>query len=783
MKTATCFFCYAWNEDNTRYNRLDFLREKIEEKSCDRVEVILDKHNYEDNADFNELRERIKSYDLVVVFFTPDFKEIIDDNLSNKNKNREVLKEYNIIVERYKEDKNSVFPVILEGTKESSLPDLFGNKNARLFESFKIFKNEKKKYIVPNAQKKEFKLFIGKIINTSIHNGEDRSEEYKTSVEALDKLFGLTDNVAIPHSCLVKPDIYNQIRTQKCMFVTGRKGSGKSTFINNFREMDRQYYDENFKKMMPISAESFNYENAYDFLFKKHMKDQNLIEPHTVLCLFWKVYFVLYILIVIRGEIEDHTLNENDKRFKIFDKITKRLMKRMNLKTGKKSYDTVNDPDIMRLIFMAAVQMVDDRFTSALDEIGNSDILYASYAAKINLSSIIEKEFLPKNTKEFIDALKKCKRSILISLDGFDTHSEDFRMATNKMDPCTEEYRSRKEFEELFFRTLLEVATQFRDKKVNGRIGSVLGKITKYCIVLPKDRYDQIIDTDRDCFKKTFGTLSWSAQELQELLTRRLEYLILRIDSSYIVSDEKSYDYRMDEALSFFEGLPSSIEMNVNGNVMQMSLFNYILRSSFWRPRDVISNLNKIMAQVIRISGENWNSKGDSINEEDIKLSIKKNADKIIEREFIGEYKNVFRNIDEVLEQLQRLDEQMDIREFNQVLKGISFDTAFSYDMSQVDNKMRVLYQLGVIGLIYKKSIAKRLHYLTHICFEFNEGMTPFEDYLKQKKNVNDEIQVVFNPLFAGRLMLNYNTKELIGNWDKEYIHENDVNKESIYGM
>ena len=59
MKTATCFFCYAWDEENIRFSKLEFLRKKIKEKAGNRVEVILDKHTYEDNADFDVLREKI----------------------------------------------------------------------------------------------------------------------------------------------------------------------------------------------------------------------------------------------------------------------------------------------------------------------------------------------------------------------------------------------------------------------------------------------------------------------------------------------------------------------------------------------------------------------------------------------------------------------------------------------------------------------------------------------------------------------------------------------------
>lgn len=783
MKTATCFFCYAWDDENARFNKLEFLRKNIEEKSGDRIEVVLDKHTYEDNADFDKLRERIRSYDLIVVFFTPDFLDIIIDRKAIKNKDREVLKEYDIIMECYKEDKNSVFPVIFEGDKASSLPQQFYSRNVRLYESFGISKEDKRRYRVPDSNKREFNKFTDKIISTAIYNCADKSEEYQTAEEALNKLFGLTANVSIPQSCLVIPDLYNKIRSQSCMFIAGRKGSGKSTFIRNFREMGREYFDEHYKKTMPISAESFNYDIAYELLFAKHMNDKDIVEQHTVMCLFWKVYFVLYCIVIIRVKIEDKIITkENDKRYDVFNRVSKKLLKYLGIDIGQKSTDLENT-EVIKQLFISASELVDNKFTSALQEVDNDKLILSQFSSKFVLTSIIEDLFSQKDTDEFVKGVHKCGRRIMIALDGFDTHSEDFRITTSRLDPTSEEFKMREDFERLFFRTMLEVVMQFKDKKVNDNLGNQIGDVMDFCIVLPKDRYDQIITGDRDGIKRNFGVLSWSAFELQELLTRRLEYLIKRIDSSYTVDDSKTYEERMDKALSFFPGLPTSIEMNVSGNIMRMSLFNYILRSSFWRPRDVIANLSKIMAQVVRVKGDNWKSNDINMNEENIKLAIKKNANKIIEREFIGEYKHVFRNLGEVLERLQGYKEQMMPEEFIAILRNIPFDAAFSYDMSLVDSKIRVLYQLGVIGFIFSKRLAKRQHYLNQVCFEFNEGMEPLEDFLKMWTIYEKDIQVVFNPLFVGRLMLTYNTKELIGNWSTDYILSNHANKDTIHGM
>lgn len=576
MVYPTCFICYAWGTEE-RYQQLEFLRSMIIEKSDSQVEVILDRHSYSDNQDFDELRERIKKYDLVIVICTSDFKSIILDPNSNKNKDREVLKEYNIIKQRYEDCPSSVFPIIFEEDKEKSLLDIFKNKNVRIYKEFEIQKNKKRKLCIPNNHKKEYNVFIGKIINTAIYNKMDKSEEYENSRTALDKLFSLTDNTKIPDSCLVVSDLYRKISNQKCYFIAGRKGSGKSTFINNFREMDKNYFDRNYKTTMPLSAEAFQHEYAYSTLIEGHKADLRIITHYDILILFWEIYFILHSIVTIRAEIENHNITENDPRFKIFDFVTKNLKSKIGLKINRRRYKSINSDNVPKAIFQAAVEMIDDQYKVALSDCSEEELLITSFSSRFNAQEIIKKNFGEKNINDFIDALRKCKKKILISLDGFDTHSEDFRTITNSMPKESEEFINRNEYERLFFRTLIEVVTKFKNHKYNDELLNIFSRYIDFCIVLPKDRYDQIVDSDRDSFKKQFGSMSWSAYELLELLTKRTEYLITFINNNQSLDYSNDFFQRMDDALSYFPGLPKTISMNVQGNIINLSLFNYIL--------------------------------------------------------------------------------------------------------------------------------------------------------------------------------------------------------------
>ena len=786
MRIPTVFFCYAW-EDDSRFRKLDAIREKILRKSNNMIDVILDRRNYEDNDSFEELRNRIHTYDLVVVFCTPDLKRIIDKpNSEGLDKEREVLKEFEIIRSRFEKNQSSVFPVILEGTKKSSLPKLFESVNASEIDKLGLYKNKRGRYTFPKAQESLVSYFVGRVISYATYNCKHKSQEYASTREALDKLFNLKDNTDLPDSCLVQSDLYPRILSQTYYFVAGRKGSGKSTFINNFGKMDEEQFNEKYKQMNPISAESFGFAETYYSLIHAHQSDLNNISMYNILCVYWQVIFFLHVVLTICYEIDDCVLTNRDSRYRTFNSYCKKFKKLLGLKQGNR-YKSIRGDLVPELVFHAARELVSDQFHICLVDIKEGELMETSFFSRFNMQAIIDNAFGKKDTQEFLEALSKCKKKIMISLDGFNTRSDDFRRETETKYKDTEEYYTRNEFETLFYRTLIEVVTKYKNFAYADPASQRISKYVDFCIVFPKDRYDQIIGNDRDSFKKSFASLSWTAYELLELVTRRLEYLMTTITGKPIEDNSNNWYNRMDNALNFFTGLPKTISMKVQDNVISMTLFNYILRSSFWRPRDVISNVSALLSLVVRadsvddrdiFSLEDTNSK---LTEDEVKLAIKDNSQRIIKEEFVEENREVFRNLQEVLDNFNYRNEQMTIREFKMAIRGVEFDASYSYDLREFRNKVSVLYQLGVIGLRFDKKYSQEMHYLHNICFVFNAGMVPFEEFIKSKDIEDMDVQIVINPIFARALRLSFeNTSELLGNWQKDYVIENYKMKKQI---
>ena len=554
---------------------------------------------------------------------------------------------------------------------------------------------------------------------------------------------------------------------QKYFFVAGRKGSGKSTFIKNFRTMDTQYFKTKYKQMIPIKAEAFRHEHLYNELIKRNESDFTVIESHELLSLFWQVYFSLQSIVTIGREIEDHLIKRDDHRYNTFRNVSNLLKGMLSLRNAKGNrYLSFHTDTVPRSLFTLAVDEIKKQYSEAIDK-SDVDHMYASFQINMRADLILERMFGSNKFKSYVDALRECQKKIIISVDGFDMRSESFRETTQTLKHDNIEYMTRMNYEKEFYLALIEVVTNFKEHEYNDYGMGVLSEHLDFCIVLPRDRFDQIISSDRDSAKKNFCSLTWSAYELLEMCVRRLEYLITSIQPDANINKDDNLFTRWDHALDFFPSLPKEISININGNIISMGLFNYLLRYSFWRPRDLISILSKILSYVTIVDANgnlNFGNNGNILNEELLRLCIKRNANQIIKLEMIGEYKNVFRNLDEILSEFIDGDVIQKADKFMNIISNTSFDANFAYDLAKPHNKLAVLYQLGIIGLQYNKEIAKKHNYIHHTCFMFNAGLGALEDFY-QDDYTNAKADIIFNPIFTDKLRLNYNTTELICNW------------------
>lgn len=504
--------------------------------------------------------------------------------------------------------------------------------------------------------------------------------EYTSTLETIQKLFWLKNTEELPENCLVKSKIYNYIMAQKYYFVVGRKGAGKSTFITNFKGIDNLGFKNHYKQIVPIKAEAFRHDHAYAELVLRNGYDTDIMEPYQLLNIFWQIYFIFQTILTIGIEIEDHHIKKDDKRYKSFQKVVNILKTMLNLKTSNGGkYLSFKIESVPRALFILAVDEVAKQYSYAIEQ-ANPEALYASFNVNMRADLILERIFSKSSLLRFIESLNKCDKKIIISVDGFDMRSEYFRKTTQKMSRDSYEYKMRTEYEQEFYMSLIDVVCKYKRNEYDSLIMSTFSEYMDFCVVLPRDRYDQIVSLDRDSAKKNFCSLTWDAFELLELCVKRLEYLILKIDSNASIDKNLDYYQRWENALDFFPQLPKVVDVNVQGNTMGIRLFNYILRCSLWRPRDFVTILSNLLSYVTETdSKQNINVIGNKgeFNQEMFKRCIKHSSTDILDKEVIGEYKNVFRNLEEVL--LSFLDCYI-IQEayvFMEKLSKIKFDALF----------------------------------------------------------------------------------------------------------
>ena len=711
-----------------------------------------------------------KSYLLIIVCNSTELRTVHDN--PEKYNGRRVLKELEVIKRRLKNNKESVFSFLIEGDESVILP-MFKNRNTKRLDDFTFFaKNDPKiQFQVADHQVQEFDEFIDRIAYLTKVNNLNRSSDYLNARESLDKLLNLTNITVLPPTCLVKTDIYEKIIHQEGIvyFVVGRKGAGKSTLVRNFIS---QVSTNKYKQALPISAESFQHEMAYSLLYLAHEKDSQIISPLSTFELFWRVFIAIHCIVTIGCEIEVGGISPNDQRFNSFNVVCTALKKQLSMKDSNGGYKSFTKNDgIVDNLFRFCVEIVEAQFNNPVNIDGTEQAVYPAFSTSMNVDAILINIFGEERMLTFADGLQECKKRIIISLDGFDDHSEQFRTNTMCLMENKDTFNKRVNFDKDFFRALLNVAQQIKENENETGIFGTFGKSVDFCIVLPNDRYSLIMSADRDATKKKFVALMWDAYELLQMVVKRLEYLGRFMEPKIVIGSdiEDPFD-RFNRLVSCFRNIPNEVEININGQGRRISLFNYLLRYSFWRPRDIISNLNSVMSAVIEVSKEDNNvlvlKPGEKLTGLEIRTLTKTNIEQIYKTEFISEFKNVYTNLSEVLDRFRGKNVSYSLQDIKKELDGIYFTTAFANRISTFEDKMKTLYRLGVIGIRYPKNSS--VEFISKTCFIFNAGMVPMEDLLKGKKMNN--VKIVFNPLIAYCQDMFWNSPDIVGNWTNDEI-------------
>lgn len=758
----TCYISYSWDS-----GILDFLlklKQEIERKSQNRITVILDRNNFHIGDDFKKKEKQILDSDLIITFFTPDYKKKVDTPIIDSG----CYREFEYILKMWKENEHRVYPILFKGTKDYSVPKDIYNAVYNMEVSSIKYKESKSGYVtIDQHSKGKFSRFVDDIIHKTITNSTSNGIRY---IDLNEKYQSLLKNTAadgtLKKSCMIKMSAYNSILNQTAYFVIGRKGSGKTTLIETLEKLEPDEFMKRYKTLCPIKAEDINIDAIYNCV-QSFEKDRDYIQIKDVTDLYWETFFIMQTMYIIGIEVENGNVEPGDFRYKTFNN-TKNFLRR---KLGLSSNVRLNDFIAKKQLPLLVIEILNLYFKNHILDKADDITFMTSIKTNMNVYSVIESFVSKRIFNAFLAAFGSCEKKTLISLDGFDTHSEDFRRNTRSCQIVnTEEYLKRTEFESVFYRSLVSVVMRFKSGAYNSSMINSAINMMDFCIVLPQDRLDQVKEIDRDASKIKCCALAWDAFDLLQMLVLRLEtYYEIEPFSNQTMLER--FHRVLKEKLP---KLPNAIQIRVDNRQCEFDLFNYILRLSFWRPRDILLNFISLLELV-----ENSNNVGLEIDDRMIKDALAQSARKIIDEEFIQEYRNVFYNLKDVLNCFRNRNSIFSLSDFFSIIEKTRFDASFSYDCDNAKTKVLILYQLGVIGLCFSKDSIENRGYSHHICFYFNEGLSPIYDSIIDRDTLIDDVEIIINPLFCKMFNITITSSELIGNYDWAYIQKLSVEKSS----
>jgi len=604
---------------------------------------------------------------------------------------------------------------------------------------------------------------------------------------------------------MIVPKAYNDLFHKHKLFIVGRKGSGKSTFLEMLKRLDERVYNDCYKSLEIVKYDDLPIQQIYMY-WRLCKNDASIYSKEDFLKLFIEVYVFLYSVCVVGMEIEKGNL-DTDPRKEKFTKLTEKLKAALkidneNFSDQEKLFESLGTTSVDILRRYLVIKKADDNGyeepdSSTIFEFMTDKAYSGSATIHMTWKSVLSSFFCDdgqessNDVNNYIEALNACKKRILFALDGFDNDSDNFRIDTNDKLVSTkpevqDEGKQRIEFIKKFDAQLVITLDALKENERSNFTSKI-----DFCVIFPRDRYEVFRDEIRDISKVPFYFLNWDAYELMDMATRRLEFFLSKLlhrapeDRGYEVLLSKEVNVNMLTQCNADADVWTRFEHAVNqllpkiplrvvlGNNEEISLFNYILSLSMWRPRDILHYI--YMLFNISRNSAGMSDSSVAMNEA-IRDGMTSTSITILSDEFIQEYNKVFRNITPVLNSLKGVEIIPKNKYLGDNLRD-RFDTSFAFDDGTYSSKLRILFELGVIGIVLEQDEIEIYQLLDKYCYVYCHGNMTHESI-----EFNERLHIVVNPMFKTRLLLNVNLNqgEVIGNYSRKRIEHLHRIKDSL---
>lgn len=745
------FISYA-HEDVDR-DALDFFRITLEKNMKAGIEIVFDQ-NVPIGFSFNTFMDGLGVADVAIVVMTPAYAR------KCLEKSGSVWKEYRIIIERLDSPTFKAFPVLLSGSRKQSTPTRLESLNCL----------DLSRLIVRREKNGEFKFPAG---NDPIDFGDKicslakqitdkfivqspefitRSKEYKRVFLDLKASWNLPGNASNNdfRRLFVKTISFDLIDRQNTCYVVGRSGSGKSTITQMLPILNH----ERFFDYLRINADNYNLKNLYS---RYHFND-NLAGVETLFPRFrafemtWEAVLLFAVLQTIAknwtGKVEIRGIHN----------FISNATKQHSDGLADQTYQ-LESSDVFTFCFQKLIDFVSICSKQAREE----EAFYALDVKRLcNLETFLEFVFGSDVLCCVRDVIRTLhSKKFLVSLDGFDDAFEEFRREAIRQDDH-QLMRSYVQFEGDWLRSLLSFTLRAKRHEDN-----YLYSCLDFCIAVPLDRFLEVARTNRDSHRVIgqWNSLHWSGIELSILLRKRLEYFL---SPSQWASKRLSPSDRLNEVLRnvAFQHLPASINFEFNGSIISMPLFMYVLRHTFWRPREVLIYYARLLTMADM--RKRWEENIDDIS---IRKWIKNTTQEVIQSEFINELQTSILNIEEIVNAFTGARIILTWLQLRKIVDSLEFMfVAGLKDQPSLIEKVKYLYEVGFLGLSLSKLQAESLGACSKHAFIFNEGRLVFA-----RRTLNETelkaYKYVIHPVFCERLSLKTSKTSFTLVFDWEYLY------------
>lgn len=752
-KKITCFVTYC--QKDVSVCQMNIIIDWMKELCNDKIQFLFDKR-VKFSESFKDFEAKIFSADAIIIFFTPEYRKRCLDEIDTgvSREYRKILKVHEESQKVMKEELRSFFKerkiidvILFKGNKESSITYEFCNEHYLDMSSCSKFCEDKKGNLIltnnfKNNYSKRMKEMLDEIITVQIEKDDTYNYEYE---KILKELFIDTkgEHVKLPEELFIETKAYNDIIKQQKYLIIGRKGSGKTTVKTTVSTDTRKRY----KGIISIIADQFSIEETYELLYKNNKIKSDIetnfskIDSYKIL---WYAFINIYCIFIVYKEHLMNTLthDEQKKHISSLERLVVNIVKDQNRVIKMK------DEEITKTIYFYVLSNL-ERYIDMLIEKSRNHLQYMHTDIKSFYTPDNYLKFLIGNVafKDFFCIIQFCNKRIFITLDGFDVKFELFKEITNQIEDNCERKR-RFEFENIWLMIFIETLIELKSN-------SKLSGIIDLCLAMPVDRIESIKENNRDFYKYHAYSvaLSWNSSDLLQLIIHRLKYLNKL--------DEERYN-ELDEIMKkIYPSIPPSIQMDRNG-YSDMPLFLYILRKSFWRPRDII----RYYGCILTMKKTQKTLSGISI-----KRTLKDESFRIIQDEFFGEFKNLYRNLKEIVNLFNAKNQIISYKEMYEIIENQDFIIDGNIVEREFEKKIKILYVIGFLGINLPADCVESQYLFDEYAFVFTEGTSLLRIL---KSDLRYECKFIIHPIFTEYLFLKVDYNKLVCNYTWNYVNNID---------